>query len=129
MASAGSLPLDGWMLELKSMLRVLAVVTLLLTGLDHWTTYVCLRLPVAGWDIVEANPIADWLFGVAGLVPGLLLDSLVTVFAIGFLLTTSRFAVEVKLGLLAFIALTTGYAVINNIAAISDLGISPLGIS
>ncbi len=111
------------------MLRVLAVVTLLLTGLDHWTTYVCLRLPVAGWDIVEANPIAEWLFGIAGLVPGLLLDSLVTVFAIGFLLTTSRFAVEVKLGLLAFIALTTGYAVVNNIAAISDLGISPLGSS
>ena len=94
-----------------------------------WTTYVCLRLPVAGWDVIEANPIAEWLFEVAGLVPGLALDSLVTVFAIGFLLTTSRFPLHVKLALLTLISLTTGYAVINNMAAISDLGISPLGIS
>ena len=128
-AAASGRRTDGCMLNSKLMVRVLAVVILLLTGVDHWTTYLCLRLPIAGWDVVEANPIAEWLFDVAGLLPGLALDSLVTLGAIGFLLTTSRFAVEVKLALLAFIAVTTGYAVINNVAAMSDLGISALGVS
>jgi len=111
------------------MLRVLAGVTLMLTGADHWTTYLCLRLPVHGWEVVEANPLAEWLFGYAGLIPGLAFDSLVTFAAIGFLLTTSRFATPVKLGLLAFIASTTGYAVFNNLRAMRDLGLSPLGVS
>ena len=111
------------------MLRTLAGLTLLLTGADHWTTYLCLRTPVAGWDVMEANPIADWLFGLAGLVPGLFIDSVVTLAAIAFLLTTAHFARGVKLGLLGFIALTTGYAVANNLHAMSDLGLSPLGLS
>jgi hypothetical protein len=111
------------------MLRILAGVTLLLTGADHWTTYVCLRLPVDGWEVVEANPLADWLFGIAGLVPGLVIDSLITLAAIGFLVTTSRFAPGIKLSLLAFIASTTGYAVFNNLLAIRELGLSPLGVS
>lgn len=110
------------------MLRTLAGLTLLLTGADHWTTYLCLRLPVTGWEVMEANPLADWLFGIAGLVPGLAIDTGITLAAIGFLLTTNRFAESVKLGLLAFIATTTGYAVINNIGAMSDLGLSPIGI-
>ena len=47
------------------MLRALTGLTLLLTGADHWTTYLCLRLPVEGWEVIEANPLADWLFQVA----------------------------------------------------------------
>ena len=111
------------------MLRLLAGVTLLLTGADHWTTYVCLRVPIDGWEVVEANPLADWLFGVTGLVPGLAIDSLITFTAIGFLVTTSRFPSPIKLSLLAFIATTTGYAVFNNLQAMRDLGLSPLGVS
>ena len=111
------------------MLRALAGLTLLLTGADHWTTYLCLRMNVKGWEVVEANPLADWLFDIAGLVPGLAIDSLVTLFAIGFLLLTPRFAYAVKIGLLIFIASTTGYAVVNNLNAMHDLGLSPLGIS
>jgi hypothetical protein len=111
------------------MLRALAGLTLLLTGADHWTTYLCLRMHIAGWEIVEANPLAEWLFDMAGLVPGLAIDSLVTVVAISFLLFTSRFAYGVKIGLLAFIASTTGYAVVNNLSAMQDLGLSPLGVS
>jgi hypothetical protein len=110
------------------MLRALTGLTLLLTGADHWTTYLCLRLPVEGWEVIEANPLADWLFQVAGLVPGLVIDTGITLAAISFLMATTRFAEGVKLGLLGFIALTTGYAVVNNLTAMRDLGLSPLGV-
>jgi hypothetical protein len=86
-------------------------------------------MPVAGWDVTEANPLADWLFGLAGLVPGLLIDSVITVAAIAFVLATTRLAPNLKVALLAFISLTTGYAVVSNVNAISDLGLSLLGVS
>ena len=111
------------------LLPALAAVTLLLTAADHWTTYLCLRLPVEGWDVGEANPLADELFRFAGLVPGLALDSAVTIAAIAFLLVTSRFAVNVKAALLGFIALTTGYAVVSNVMAMNHIGLSLLGTS
>ena len=111
------------------MLRTLAGLTLLLTGADHWTTYLCLRMPVRGWEVIEANPLAEWLFEATGLVPGLAIDSTITLLALAFLLTPHRFAEGVKLGLLAFIATTTGYAVVNNLMAMQDLGLSPLGLS
>ena len=60
------------------MLRLLAGFTLLLTGADHWTTYLCLRMPVEGWEVIEANPLADWLFQVMGLVPGPAIDTAIT---------------------------------------------------
>ncbi len=72
------------------MFYLLAALTLLLTAADHWTTYLCLRAPVDGWLVTEANPIAEWLFGSLGLVPGLIIDSVVTIFALAFLLTTPR---------------------------------------
>jgi len=56
----------------------LAIATLALSAADHWTTYLCLRSPVLGWQVTEANPISQWLFEAIGLVPGLLLDSAVT---------------------------------------------------
>ena len=31
--------------------------------LDHVTTWLCLRAPIPGWEIREANPLAAWLFG------------------------------------------------------------------
>lgn len=111
------------------LLRSLALLTLLLTALDHWTTYLCLRLPVDGWDVSEANPLARGLFDLTGLVPGLALDSIVTVLAIAFLLATTRFGSTMKFALLGFIALTTGYAVVNNVTAMSELGLSVLGVS
>ncbi len=111
------------------MLRSLAILALLLTFADHWTTYVCLRAPVVGWHVDEANPAVALLFDRTGLVGGLLIDSIFTVFAVGFVLYTQRFQEHVKKGFLAFIVVTTGYAVANNFQAISALGISPLGLS
>ena len=68
---------------------ILAILTLLLSAADHWTTYLCLRAPVAGWHVAEANPLAEWLFASFGLVPGLLIDSGVTLVAVAFLLSTT----------------------------------------
>ena len=108
-------------------MRLLALATLILSAADHWTTYVCLRNPVAGWEVIEANPISDWLFSWLGLVPGLLVDSAITLFAVGFLLWTNRLPQFVKGTFFSLVVLTTGYAVINNIRAIDALGLSPLG--
>ena len=113
----------------ERMLRLLAGLTLLLTGADHWTTYLCLRAPVNGWEVIEANPLAGWLFSIAGLVPGLVIDSAITLSAVGFLILTPRFPTAVKAGLLVFIISTTGYAVINNLTAMRDLGLLPPGVS
>lgn len=105
----------------------LAGLTLLLAAADHWTTYLCLRRPVDGWVVTELNPIADWLFATLGLVPGLLLDSAVTLAAVAFLLSTARLPRVAKAGFLAAICLWTAYAVFNNLQAIGALGLSPLG--
>jgi hypothetical protein len=107
---------------------ILAFATLALSAADHWTTYVCLRRPVSGWEVIEANPISDWLFQTVGLVPGLLVDSAVTVAAVAFLLTTRRVPNFVKKGFFTLVVVATGYAVINNYRAIEALGISPLGL-
>ncbi len=107
---------------------VLAIATLVLSAADHWTTYLCLRQPVSGWQVTEANPISDWLFQSIGLVPGLLIDSVVTVSAVAFLLTTRRLPNFVKKTFFCLVVASTGYAVINNYRAIEALGISPLGI-
>jgi hypothetical protein len=107
------------------MLRSLTLATIVLTGLDHWTTYLCLRYPVDGWVVSEANPVADFLFSVAGLGPGLAIDSLVTLVAVLFLFTTQVFSRTSKIGVLAIITITTGYAVFNNLGAINRMGIAP----
>jgi len=106
----------------------LAIATLALSAADHWTTYLCLREPVSGWLVSEANPISQWLFQSVGLIPGLLVDSAVTVAAVVFLLTTRRVPNFVKKGFLSCVIVATGYAVFNNYRAIEALGISPLGL-
>ena len=107
------------------MLRFFAFTTILLTCADHWTTWLCLHAPVSGWQVSEANPMADWLFEWAGLSGGLMIDSLVTLGAVFFLLTTAVFGRTLKVALLALITCATGYAVVNNFEAIHRMGISP----
>jgi uncharacterized protein YacL len=106
---------------------VLISAIVVLTCADHLTTWLCLSQPVSGWTVTEANPVADLLFQGAGLVPGLLIDSLVTVAALTFLASTSRFTPQLKAAMLAFITIVSGYAVLNNVFAIADLGIGPFG--
>lgn len=109
----------------SEMLRFLTLLTLLLTCADHWTTYLCLRAPVDGWLVTEANPFAEWLFQWAGLNAGLLIDSAVTLVAIVFLATTSVFDRSIRTSLMAILAISTGYAVVNNLGAISRMGLAP----
>lgn len=109
------------------MLAPLVGLTVLLTAADHWTTYLCLRSPVPGWEVTEANPIAEWLFGSVGLVEGLLLDSAVSLTAIAFLLATNLIPSQVKHAFFGLVVLWTGWAVVNNFQALSALGVSPWG--
>ena len=109
-------------------MHALAITTLALSAADHWTTYLCLRRPVSGWQVTEANPITEWLFQTLGLVPGLLVDSLLTVAAVAFLLTTRRLPDFAKKAFFGLVVASTAYAVINNYRAIDALGISPLGL-
>lgn len=109
------------------MLFGLAVFTLMLTALDHWSTYLCLRAPVEGWLVTEANPLAAWVFERVGLIPGLAIDSLITFATVAFLLRTSLFPRVAKFTCLLMLIGTTAYAVSNNLGAIVSLGISPLG--
>ena len=111
------------------MLHVLALLTLLLTAADHWTTYLCLRSPVPGFDVHEANPLADWLFQSLGLVPGILVDSAVTLVAIAFLLSTALIPRAAKRIFLLVACGWTGVAVLNNLQAILTMGLSPLGLT
>ena len=108
-------------------MRILALLTLLISAADHWTTYLCLSQPVAGWNVTEANPIADWLFNSFGLVQGLVIDSFVTLIAVGFLLTTRQVPGLAKGFFFMMVIAWTGFAVVNNLQAIDALGLSPIG--
>jgi hypothetical protein len=109
------------------LLHALVALTLLLTLLDHWTTYLCLRAPVDGWEVVEANPIADWLFQSVGLVPGILVDTAFTVMALAFLIGTRLVPNAAKGAFFALVISWTTWAVVNNLGAIEAMGLSPLG--
>ncbi len=108
-------------------MRLLALLTLLVTAADHWTTYLCLQGPIPGWKVSEANPISDWLFQHVGLVPGLVVDSAITVLAVLFLMTTPLIPRRAKGFIFTFVVAWTGYAVVNNLQALTAMGLSPLG--
>lgn len=109
------------------MLHLLAVLALLVSLADHWTTYLCLRAHVAGWEVTEANPLADWLFTRFGLAEGLVIDTLVTALVLAFLVRTPRIARPLKLGALGVLIATTAWAVSNNLQAVQQLGLSLTG--
>ncbi|MEZ4330698.1 MAG: hypothetical protein R3F35_03025 [Myxococcota bacterium] len=107
------------------MLRLLVLMTVALTCADHWTTWLCLHAPVEGWEVVEANPVASWLFDRTGLGLGLAIDTLLTLGAIAYLSQSAALAHGIKVALLTVITLTTGYAVLCNLGAITQMGIAP----
>lgn len=109
------------------MLATLAAATLVLTALDHWTTYLCLSQHVPGWQVTEGNPLAAWLFARFGLVPGLAIDTTVTLGAVAMLVRTGFLPRGAKGACLLLLVATTALAVVNNLGAIHTLGIPPLG--
>lgn len=109
------------------MLAILLLLTVVLSAADHWTTYLCLSSQAPGWQVTEANPLADWLFSRAGLVEGLMIDSVITVVALLFLSQTPRVPHLVKVAFLSFAVFWTGLAVANNVVAARTMGLSLLG--
>jgi hypothetical protein len=105
------------------MLRVLAALALLLAILDHLTTWLCLRAPIPGWEIREANPLAAWLFARVGLVEGLALDTAVTLAAVVIVSEARRIPRFAKLSLLGMLIVTSAFAVANNWDVIQHVGL------
>jgi len=96
-------------------MRVLLGALVVLFNLaDNATTFLCLRAPVPGFEVIEANPAAAWLFDSVGLREGLALEMLVTSVAIAFLVATQRISPRVKLALLVVLAALPLWAAVNN---------------
>jgi hypothetical protein len=115
------------LLRRDGMVQLLASLALLFSLADHWTTYLCLRAHVVGWEVSEANPLAEWLFQRFGLAEGLWIDTLVTALVLGFMVRTQRIAQPAKLAALGVLVATTAYAVANNLQAVQQLGLSLTG--
>lgn len=103
---------------------LLGALVVLLNVADNATTFVCLREPVEGFEVVEANPIARWLFESVGLAEGLVLEMLITTAAIAFLVHTERIPSRTKLMLLSVLALLPAWAALNNYLVIRAVGLS-----
>jgi len=103
--------------------RALACLALVCAGLDHLTTWLCLRAPVPGWEIREANPLAAWLFTHVGLVGGLALDTALTLAAVAFVSEARRVPRAAKLGLLGMLIVTSAFAAANNFDVIDQIGL------
>jgi hypothetical protein len=103
---------------------LLGVLVVLFNIADNTTTFLCLRHPVEGFEVVEANPVARWLFGSIGLTEGLVLEMLITTGAIAFLVLTRRVSIRTKLLLLTVLALLPAWAAINNLLVLRAVGFS-----
>jgi len=106
---------------------LLGLAVVVFNLLDNLTTFLCLRAPVAGFDVVEANPFARLLFDGVGLVPGLLLETAVTTCTVAFLVWSARISRPLRFGLLTVLALLPAWASLNNLLVMRAVGIA-LGI-
>ena len=97
---------------------VLGALVLVFNCLDNATTFLCLREPVAGFEVFEANPVARVLFDSVGLLEGLLLEMGVTSVAVGFLVFSNRLPQRVKLALLGVLVVLPAWASLNNLLVI-----------
>jgi hypothetical protein len=100
---------------------LLGGLVLILNTLDNATTFLCLRAPVKGLEIVEANPIARWLFESLGLVEGLVLESALTLGAVIFLVRTPTLSSSVRNSLLFLLIALPAWAVANNLRVMSAI--------
>lgn len=101
----------------------LGFVVLVLNLIDNATTFVCLRAPIPGFEVIEANPFARWLFDSIGLLPGLLLETLVTTLAVAFLVVSTRISPRIRLALLAVLSALPAWASLNNLEVMRAIGI------
>lgn len=101
----------------------LGALVLVFNFLDNATTFACLSSPVPGFDVFEANPVARWLFDGVGLAPGLLIETLLTTAAVGFLVTTRRLSPRARAALLVVLALLPAWAAAHNFQVMQELDI------
>ncbi len=102
---------------------VLGSLVILFNLLDNTTTFVCLSATVPGFQVIEANPFARWLFDAIGLLEGLLVETVITCAAVGFLVFTRRFPPRVKLSLLLVLVVLPAWAVVNNLSVMKSIGL------
>ena len=103
---------------------VLGSLVILFNLLDNATTFLCLSAPVEGFQVVEANPFARWLFEAIGLTEGLVVEMLITCAAVGFLVFTKRLPPRVQLTLLLILVVLPAWAVVNNLGVMKTVGIA-----
>lgn len=102
-------------------LWIMLAVLFVLTCLDHWTTYTVLTMPAPGWEVREGNPWAAWMFETFGLVPGLLIDGVLTIAIVAFIVWVRWLPRAVKLIAFAGVNLITLFAVVNNVICIRTI--------
>jgi hypothetical protein len=103
---------------------VLGALVLILNTLDNATTFLCLREPVRGFEVIEANPLARWLFDAVGLAQGLVFESAITVGAVTFLVLTRALPTRIRMLLLVVLTVLPAWAVVNNLQVMTAIGVS-----
>ncbi len=94
---------------------LLGVLVLLFNLADNATTFLCLRQPVPGFEVIEANPLARWLFDTIGLREGLIFEMMVTTTAVGFLVWTTRISYRLRMAILVLLVALPAWAAANNV--------------
>jgi hypothetical protein len=89
---------------------------------DAYTTWACLHETIPG--VVEVNPIAAWLFGLIGLVPGLVVDGIGTALVLGLFGATKRISPTYKSLFLLPVLVFNVWAVWHNYQIMIELGLT-----
>lgn len=97
-------------------------IVFVLSLLDNYTTWIILREPIVGWNVVEANPIARAVFNAIGLELGLVADTIFTTVACAWGYHTKVCTENTKLFWCAILAVVSLFAVVNNTRAIIVTG-------
>jgi hypothetical protein len=92
----------------------LIAVFMALTLADAYTTWACLHAPIPGWEVWEWNFMAAWLFEHLGLVPGLVVDGILTILVLGWIGITKRVTTKFKVIFMLGSIAVTCWAVYSN---------------
>jgi hypothetical protein len=102
---------------------LLGLLVLLFNLTDNTTTFLCLRAPVNGFDVIEANPFARWLFDAVGLAQGLMIETVLTTAAVGFLVFSPRISPRVRMAVLVVLTVLPAWATLNNLQVMRAIGL------
>ena len=80
------------------MRKSLAASLVLLKLMDCTTTYIGLQ----SHHVMESNPVADWIFGVVGVLPGMTVMMMMTILAAIYFASRSKYGARI-LGVLVVV--------------------------